>query len=49
MRPNAEKGRMIHAPESSESEEKEKEDPGFLTLALHSQSQASCLLVFPNA
>lgn len=48
MRPNAEKGRMIHAPESSESEE-EKEDPGFLTLELHFQSQASCLLVFPNA
>ena len=48
MRPNAEKGSMIHAPESNESEE-EKEDPGFLMLELHSQSQASCLLVFPNA
>ena len=43
MRPDAEKGCMIHPPESSESEEKEKEDLGFLTLcSVHKGRHLAC-------
>lgn len=42
-RPNAEKGQMIHPRESSESEEKGKEDPGFLTLcSIHKARHLAC-------